>query len=137
MANINKVIIAGRLTKDPELRYTNIGIPIVQLSMAINEKVKRNDEWTDEVLYVNRISVWGKSAENAAEYLLKGSQVLIEGRLKNNTWETDSGEKRSNLDITATRVHYLSTKQKDSQGDVFDKNDNEDLTPMKDENIPF
>jgi single-strand DNA-binding protein len=133
MVSINKVIIAGRLTKDPELRYTNTGIPVANLSIAINEKYKRNDEWVDETLFIDKITVWQKQAETAAEYLKKGQPVLIEGRLKKNQWETESGEKRSNLEIVASKFHFLSAKQTSPSGDVPDH----DLEPMKDENIPF
>ena len=131
MVSINKVILAGNLTKDPELRYTNSGIPVATLDIAINERVKKNDEWVDETLFINRITVWRKQAENAAEYLKKGRAVLVEGRLKRNEWETDSGEKRVNLEVVATNVHYLTPKSGTRS------NPQEDMEPMKDDNIPF
>jgi len=132
MVSINKVILAGRLTKDPELRYTNTGIPVTNLSIAINEKFKKGDEWVEETLFVDRITVWQRQAETAAEYLKKGRLVMIEGRLKKNQWETENGEKRSKLEVVATKFHFLSPK---SPSDEMD--DQHDIEPMKDEKIPF
>jgi single-strand DNA-binding protein len=131
MVSVNRVFLAGRLTKDPELRYTNTGIPVTNLSIAINERVKRNDEWVEETLFVDRITVWKRQAETAAEYLRKGRLVLIEGRLRKNQWETESGEKRSNLEVVASSVHFLSPKPSSEQDEP------QDMEPMKDENIPF
>src|SRR4030043_150631 len=114
MVSFNKVILIGRLTKDPELRYTNTGIPVTNLSIAINERIKKGDEWIEETLFVDKIAVWQRQAETAAEYLKKGRLVLIEGRLRKNQWETESGEKRSNLEIVASRVQFLSPRSGDT-----------------------
>ena len=131
MVSLNKIILAGRLTKDPELRYTNTGIPVTNISIAINEKVKKDEAWVDETLFVDRITIWRRQAEIAAEYLKKGRLVFIEGRLRKNQWETESGEKRSSMEVVATRVQFLSPKQ----GDF--KEEQSDIEPMNDENIPF
>ncbi|MBU1625868.1 single-stranded DNA-binding protein [bacterium] len=131
MVSFNKVILIGRLTKDPELRYTNAGIPVTNLSIAINERVKKGDEWSEDTLFVDKITVWQRQAETAAEYLKKGRLVLIEGRLKKNQWETESGEKRSNLEIVASRVQFLSAKPDDSTSEP------PDMEPMKDDAVPF
>jgi single-strand DNA-binding protein len=131
MVSINKVILAGNLTKDPELRYTNTGIPVANLDIAINERIKKNEEWVTETFFVNRITVWQRQAENAAEYLKKGQPVLIEGRLKKNQWETKSGEKINTIEVVASRVHFLSAKS----GDV--SNEPPDMEPMKDDVVPF
>ena len=131
MVSINRVILAGNLTRDPELRYTNSGIPVTNLDIAINERIKKGEEWVEETLFVNRITVWQKQAETAAEYLKKGRAVLIEGRLRKNQWETDSGEKRSNLEVVASRVHFLTPKSGETPSQQ------PDMEPMKDENIPF
>ena len=101
------------------------------MDIAINERIKKGDEWVEETLFVNRITVWQKQAETAAEYLKKGRLVLIEGRLRKNQWETESGEKRSNLEVLANRVHFLSPK---SESIPPEQNE---MEPMKDENIPF
>jgi len=142
MVSINQVTIAGRLTKDPELHYTKNGIPVANISIAINEKVKKGDEWVDETLFIDRITVWQKQAENVTEYLSKGKLVLIEGKLKMNSWKTDSGEKRNNLEIVAIRVHFLSPKDDEMQQIEKEftqpkKLSQNKIVPMNDENIPF
>ena len=131
MVSVNRLILAGHLTKDPELRYTNTGIPVTTLSIAINERVKKDDAWKEETLFIDRITVWQRQAETAAEYLKKGRAVLIEGRLKKNQWETESGEKRSNLEVVASRIQFLSPKPSDTESPE------DNMEPMKDENIPF
>jgi len=118
MVSINSVIIAGNLTKDPELRYTNTGTSVTTLNVAVNEKYKKNDEWVDDVLFV-KVTAWSRQAETAAEYLTKGRPVLIEGRLKASTWETEAGEKRTQLEVVASRIHFLSSGSKESEdGDL-------------------
>ena len=106
MANVNKVFLIGNLTRDPELRFTSSGSAVAGFGLAINRKYKQGDEWKEEVCFVD-ITVWGKQAENCAEYLSKGRPVFIEGYLKLNSWETDSGEKRNKLEVVALTVQFL------------------------------
>lgn len=124
MGNFNKVILMGNLTKDPELRYTSGGTAICNLGLAINRKYTQNNEQKEEVCFVT-ISVWGKQAENCTEYLNKGSSVLVEGRLRQNNWETEDGQKRSRLEVVAESVQFLSKRQK------------QEYTQNTDEDIPF
>lgn len=105
MASFNRVILVGNLTQDVELRYTPSGTAVTDISMAVNERVKKNDQWTDEVNYFY-VTLWGRTAEVAGEYLSKGSSVLIEGRLKHDTWEQD-GQKRSKVKIIGERMQML------------------------------
>ncbi|MFQ5715789.1 MAG: single-stranded DNA-binding protein [Nitrospinales bacterium] len=107
MANLNKVLLMGNLTRDPELRYISSGTAVTSFRMAINRKYKQGDEFKDEVCYVD-VTVWAKQAENCAEYLSKGSAVFVEGHLRFNTWETDTGEKRNKLEVVANNVQFLS-----------------------------
>ncbi|MCP4779064.1 MAG: single-stranded DNA-binding protein, partial [Planctomycetaceae bacterium] len=88
MASYNRVVIVGNLTRDVELRYTPSGTAVTDNALAINEKVKKNDQWVDEVSFFD-VTLWGRTAEVAGEYLSKGSSVLIEGRLKQERWEQD------------------------------------------------
>ena len=135
MASINTVIIAGNLTKNPESKQTPSGTAICKLDLAINEKRKSGDEWVDETTYVNNITVFGRQAENCAEYLSKGSPVLIEGRLKYNTWEDkDTGKTRGRLEVTAYKVQFLSTKRdREEQGEE----ETSESSYEKDDNVPF
>lgn len=107
MASYNRVILVGNLTKDPELRYIQSGTAVTELDMAVNDRRKNNTgEWVEETTYINRITVWGRQAETACEYLTKGSPVFIEGRLKYDTWEKD-GQKHSMLRVVCERMQML------------------------------
>lgn len=111
MANYNRSLLMGNLTRDPELRYIPSGSAVVTLRMAINRNYKsQSGEQKEEVTYVN-VVVWGKQAENCAEYLSKGSSVFVEGRLQSRQWETDDGQKRSILEVVADRVQFLDRKR--------------------------
>ena len=112
MSNLNKVILIGRLTRDPELRYLASGVAICKFGLATSRKYRdKSDEnnLKEEVCFVD-ISVWGKQGENCQEYLAKGRQVCVEGRLTYSSWETDEGQKRSKLEITAEKVMFLGSK---------------------------
>lgn len=109
MASLNKVILIGNLTRDPELRYTPSGAAIAKFSLAVNDKFKQGDEWKERVNYVD-IVVWGKQGENCSEYLAKGRSVCVDGRLQYSAWETEEGQKRSKLEVVADRVVFLGGK---------------------------
>ena len=112
MAGVNKVFLLGNLTRDPELRYTANGFAVAGFGIAVNRKYKQDNEWKEEVCFVD-ITVWGKQGENCAEYLNKGSSAFIEGRLNFRSWETEQGQKRSKLEVVATNVQFLSRASKD------------------------
>jgi single-strand DNA-binding protein len=105
MASFNRVILMGNLTRDIELKYTQSQLAVTEIGLAVNERVKRNNEWVDEATFVD-ITLWGRNAEIASEYLSKGSPVLIEGRLRLDTWETD-GQKRSKLRVVCEQLRLL------------------------------
>ena len=106
MANYNRVILVGNLTKDPEIRYIPSGTAVGDFSMAINRKYKGSDgSMQEETCFVD-ITVWGRQAETCGEYLHKGSSVLVEGRLKLDRWEKD-GQKHSRLSVVADRTQFL------------------------------
>ncbi len=105
MASFNRVILVGNLTRDVELRYIPSGTAVTDIGLAVNDRVKRNDEWVDETTFVD-ITLWGRTAEIASEYLSKGAPVLIEGRLKLDQWEQD-GQKRSKLKVIGERMQML------------------------------
>lgn len=107
MSSFNKVLLMGYLSRDPELRFTANGSAVAGFGLATNRKYKQGDEWKEDVCFVD-ITVWGGLAENCAQYLNKGSSAFIEGYLKLNSWETDSGEKRNKLEVVANNVQFLS-----------------------------
>ncbi|QEG22507.1 single-stranded DNA-binding protein [Mariniblastus fucicola] len=106
MASFNRVVLVGNLTRDVELRRTPQGTAVTDIGLAVNERVKRNDEWVDEANFFD-ITLWGRTAEVASEYLAKGSSVLIEGRLKYETWSQEDGSKRSKVKVVGERMQML------------------------------
>lgn len=109
MANFNKVLLIGNLTKDPELRYTPQGTAVVNLRLAVNRRFRnRNQELKEETCFVTAV-VWDKQAESCNQYLHKGSPVFVEGRLQSRSWEDNSGQKRSIIEVRAERVQFLGT----------------------------
>lgn len=110
MASLNKVIIAGRLTRKPELRRTPNGISVTDLLLALNrEFVTATGERQQEVCFVD-VVVWGKQAESCCHILDSSSPVLVEGRLQLDTWLGKDGDKRSKLRVAAERVQFLDRK---------------------------
>lgn len=150
MANMNRVFLAGNLTRDPEIRYTQGGKAIADLNLAINRRYKASSgELKEDTCFVN-IVAWERQAELAGEYLRKGSSVLIEGSLRLDQWEAN-GEKRSRLRVVADRIQFLDRLKKSEKGDApEDQNQQEqtksaaetDVQPSSEEksdadNLPF
>lgn len=106
----NKVILIGNLTRDPELRYTPQGTSVCNFGLAVNRKYKQGEEMKEEVTFIN-IVVFGKQADTCGQYLNKGSNVLIEGRLQERRWETEDGQKRSKHEVVAQNIRFMSKKQ--------------------------
>ncbi len=108
MASVNKVILLGNLGADPELRYTSGGTPVADLRIATNRRFKgRDGNWQDDTQW-HRVVVWSKQAENCKEYLSKGSQCYVEGRLQTRQWEDRDGNKRYTTEVVADTVQFLS-----------------------------
>lgn len=106
MANLNKVLLMGNLTRDPEVRYTPKGTAVGDLAIAINDSYKAQDGTIKEVVTYVDIEVWGRQAETCKQYLTKGRPVFVEGQLKLDQWEQD-GQKKSRLRVRADRVQFL------------------------------
>ena len=116
MSNLNKALLMGNLTRDPELRYTPKGTAVADLGIAVNRRVKDGDNWTDETTFVD-VTVWGKTAENVQKYLTKGRGVFIEGRLQLDQWEDkETGKKRSKLKVVAENVQFLPDGKSKAEG---------------------
>lgn len=115
MSSFNKVILLGNVTRDPELKYTPAGNAVSEIGLALNERKKNaQGQWIEEATFVD-VTLWGRTAEIANEYLSKGSPVLIEGRLKLEQWEKD-GQKRSKLKVVGERMQLVGGKR---QGDEY------------------
>ena len=104
MVSFNKVILGGNMTRDPELRFTQAGIPVCNFGIAVNRVRSK----TDEVDFFD-VTAWRELGETVANYKKKGDPILIEGRLQYRTWEADDGSKRSKVDVVADTVQFLSS----------------------------
>lgn len=142
MASFNKVILLGNLTRDPEMRYTPSGTSVAAFGLAVSRRYRQGDEQKEEVCFVD-ISAFGRQAELAGEYLSKGRSVLIEGRLRWHSWETDGGQRRSKLDVVAERVNFMPRTGQDgggsrqSAGGAPPPYRDDDIPPPQDDDIPF
>jgi single-strand DNA-binding protein len=109
------VILVGNLTRDPELRYIPSGTAVSEIGLAVNDRVKKDGQWVEETTFVD-VTLWARTAEIANEYLNKGSSVLIEGRLRLDSWETNDGQKRSKLRVVADRMQMLGQRGSGNSG---------------------
>ncbi|MCX8007556.1 MAG: single-stranded DNA-binding protein [Coriobacteriia bacterium] len=109
--SINRVIISGNLTRDPELRATPNGMSVLKLGVAVNDRRKNpsTGEWEDVPNFVD-VTMFGARADALARFLKKGTKVAIEGRLRWSQWETPEGDKRSKLEVVADEVEFLSAR---------------------------
>ena len=115
--NINRVVMTGNLTRDPELRSLPSGMSVCKLGIACNTRRKNGStgEWEDKPNFFN-VTVWGAQGENAARYLAKGRPVAIDGRLEWHEWDAQDGTKRSAIDIIADSVQFLGSREDASGG---------------------
>lgn len=110
MPNLNKVQLMGNLTRDPEVRYTPKGTAVCDLSIAVNSGFGTGDDRREETTFID-ITLWGKAAENAGQYLRKGRPVYIEGRLQMDSWDDkQTGQKRSRLKVVGESWQFLGSK---------------------------
>ena len=144
MANINRVVLVGNLTRDPELRTTPSGTSVCKLRLAVNSRTRGGDgQWTDKPNYFD-VTVWGNQAESCAQYLSKGRPVGVDGRLEWREWEaTDGSGKRQAVEVVAESVQFLGSRG-DSGGDAPQfvpagaAGENADFpTSATDDDIPF
>ncbi|MBC2604630.1 single-stranded DNA-binding protein [Pelagicoccus albus] len=109
MANFNKVILLGNLTRDPELRVTPKGTSVCQFGMAVNRVYRSGDETQEETTFVD-LEAWGKQAEIISKYVSKGNPLFVEGRLKFDSWESKEGEKRSKLKVIVENMQLMGSR---------------------------
>jgi single-strand DNA-binding protein len=144
MANINRVVLVGNLTRDPELRNTPSGMSVCSLRIAVNTRRKDNasGQWTEKPNYFD-VTVWGAQGESCAQYLSKGRPVAIDGRLEWREWDAQDGTKRQAVEIVADSVQFLGGR---GEGDGGGGNQfvpagaasgNEDFGQGADDDIPF
>lgn len=109
---MNKVVLVGRLTKDPELRSTNSGLPVTSFTVAVN-RIFKNKDGNYDTDFLN-VSIFGKQAENVSKYCSKGSQVGVEGRIQTRSYDAEDGSKRYVTEIIADSVEFLGSKKDSS-----------------------
>ena len=131
----SKVILIGRLTKDPELRYTPKGTPVASFSLAVNYRYKQSDEMKEATTFID-IVVFGKLAEFSGQYLNKGTAVIVDGRLQQRRWESD-GQQKSKIEVVAQSVNFLPGSKKapgeessSGEGDFSPPEEKTDLEPF-------
>jgi single-strand DNA-binding protein len=145
-ANINRVVLVGNLTKDPELRHTPSGTAVCSLRLAVNTRRKDSStgEWTEKPNYFD-ITVWGNQGESCAQYLAKGRPVAVDGRLEWREWDAQDGTKRQAVEIIADSVQFLGSRG-DSEGGgqpqfvpagAAAQTENADFAAGADDDIPF
>jgi single-strand DNA-binding protein len=140
--HLNRVFLIGNLTREPELRYTPNDTAVASFGLALNRSYQdQSGEWQEETDFVD-ITVWDRQAENASQYLEKGSRVFLEGRLDHQTWETDEGERRSKLEVTARNLIFLDAPGGMAEGEegdaeeILDDFEDFDVEETEDD-IPF
>jgi len=145
-ANINRVVLVGNLTKDPELRHTPSGTAVCSLRLAVNTRRKDSatGEWTEKPNYFD-ITVWGNQGESCAQYLAKGRPVAVDGRLEWREWDAQDGTKRQAVEIIADSVQFLGSRGDGEGGGqpqfvpagAAAQNENADFAAGADDDIPF
>ncbi len=151
MASFNKVILVGNLTRDPELRYTAKGTAIAKIGLAVSHKWKNEaGELKEDVLFID-VDCFGRTGENVGQYMRKGSAILIEGRLKLDTWDDkQTNQKRSKIGVTAETVQFLGSPRGSTDGAPAaersarpaaakppDAASDPDLPPEEPDDVPF
>jgi single-strand DNA-binding protein len=117
--NINRVVLTGNLTRDPELRTTPSGMSVCSLRIACNTRRKDGSgNWVDKPNYFD-VTVWGAQGENCAQYLAKGRPLAVDGRLEWREWEDKEGHKRQSVDIIADSVQFLGSREGGENGGRF------------------
>ncbi|MBF0543246.1 MAG: single-stranded DNA-binding protein [Candidatus Riflebacteria bacterium] len=144
---MNKVLLIGNLTRDPELKFTPQGTAVAKLGIAVNRQYKGSDgEWKKQTDFFN-IIVWGKSGENCSKFLTKGRSVFVEGRLQTRSYETQDKQKRTVVEVVADRVEFLgggsgaparntNEDSPSSEATSFDPGDSEGFTDPSGD-VPF
>ena len=141
MAELNKVLMIGRLTRDPELKYTPGGTAVCELRLAVNHTYRTRDDGKKEETCFIDVSVFGRQGETVNQYLSKGRELFVEGRLKLDSWENQEGQKRSKHSLIADRCQFLGGRGERSEAAPADP-ESYDARPAQapaaeDDDLPF
>lgn len=136
MPDLNRVFLAGRLTRDPELRYLPSGTPLCKMGLAVSRRYKTKEGEPKEDTFFINVTAWERSAEYCGEHLRKGRPIIVEGQLKLNEWEDkESGQRRSTIEVRADRIHQLDWDDRGDQGPKPEPRAIEEPIPQDD--VPF
>ena len=145
--SFNKIILVGNLGRDPELRYTPQGTPVCSFTLATNERRKDKAGETQDVTTWFRVTLWGRQAETASQYLTKGRPVYVEGRLRVEEWTDRDGKARHTLEVHATDMQFIGTRGEEGSQSTPTRNDSIAASPspkgsaseleLTDDDIPF
>ncbi|ADU96273.1 single-stranded DNA-binding protein [Thermovibrio ammonificans] len=120
---LNRVLLIGRLVADPQLQHTQGGTPFTRFRIAVNRPYRdRNGNWQEDTLFID-VVVWGDAADRIVSRISKGNRVFVEGSLRQSSWETESGEKRSRIEVRADRVLALDPRSREQEGGLEEIND--------------
>lgn len=122
-ADINHVVLVGRLVRDSELKYISTGTAVTSFSIAVNRRVKKENEWEDEASFFD-ITLWGKQAESLSPLLTKGKQICVDGELRQNRWQQD-GQSRSKVEVVASSIQLLSGGSNSSGSSNYNRGTND------------
>jgi len=136
-SDLNRVLLIGRLVRDPELRYTANGTAVASFSIANNKSFTSNNEKKEQTSFFNCIA-WGKLGELIVQYCKKGHRIGIEGRLQQRSWDDQNGSKRSTVEIVTDNIQFLSPRESFSGDAQIDINASyQDMPPSEMDNNPF
>jgi single-strand DNA-binding protein len=130
----NKIILVGHLSRDPELRVTATGTAMATFGLATNHRYKAGEAWQEETCFLD-VVVFGRQAASVCDALHKGSQALVEGRVRQHTWETSDGQKRHKHEVVAERVHFLGVRTQGADATI--PPEEADVGGPDEEEIPF
>lgn len=137
LGTLNKVLLIGRLTRDPETRYTAGGAAVVNMGLAVNRRFQdQSGEWRDETCFINVVA-WRKLAERLSTQVKKGSAVLVEGRLQSRSWEAQDGSRRSTIEVNALSVQVLDRRDSGTSDSAPAGDADMEAPPGDDDDIPF
>lgn len=138
LPRINSVIISGRLTRDVELRYTPNGTPVAKFSLAFDRSYQKDGEWMQDTSYIDVVS-WSKRGEQCAEFLHKGSAVIVEGYLQTRSYVDKDNQNRKIAEIVASRVNFLEKAEQgeDAKSETSESEDSKGPADITNDDIPF
>lgn len=136
LPSLNIVILSGRLTQNPELRFTPSGRPLARFRMAVPRVYRgQTGEWQEETLFID-VTTWGDLAERCNQKLTKGSPVLVQGRLRSRNWETEAGQKRTSIEVIARSVQFLEKMEIIESEEALTEETLQEGSP-EEEDLPF